>query len=194
MSEEQVLVIPASRLSVLRPIEGFRYFDNGEKDYVLDTSAMLFMPRSEAERNPEYKQLIPYVIFACENSIFTYRRSGGGEKRLEGNLSVGVGGHINPVDFDSVDPYMAGMKRELAEEVAIYTEFEEVTGGLLYDPSTEVGKVHLGIVHAMECSSESIHANESSLADARFMDMYEVTNRMDEFEAWSKFAIEGIMR
>ena len=40
----------------------------------------------------------------------------GGDARLHGKASIGVGGHLNPVD-DGEDALMAGLRREWAEEL-----------------------------------------------------------------------------
>ncbi|MGA2256039.1 MAG: hypothetical protein ABSG53_15440 [Thermoguttaceae bacterium] len=103
------------------------------------------------EIDPSYKQLIPYVIFMHRNvdqpAIFQYTHTKGqGEARLHGKHSVGIGGHIST--FDGIaHPYHDGMKRELEEEVSINTPYTTRRVGLINDDSTEVGSVHLGIVH-----------------------------------------------
>ena len=60
------------------------------------------MERDYAERRPELKQVIPYGIVTCEERVLLVRRTkGGGEARLHDKLSIGIGGHINPVDAGS---------------------------------------------------------------------------------------------
>ena len=56
-------------------------------------------PRPEMEEDPSYRQIIPYVVLTRGDEVLVLRRlKKGGEKRLHGLLSIGVGGHINPVD------------------------------------------------------------------------------------------------
>ena len=58
-----------------------------------------FLPRPEAEQDPGYRQIIPYVLLCRGEKVFATRRlNKGGEARLHGKVSVGIGGHINPVD------------------------------------------------------------------------------------------------
>src|SRR5690606_19791390 len=58
--------------------------------------------RGDAERDPDYKQPIPYCVLTRKGErgleVFAYERlSGGGEARLHGKASIGVGGHMNLV-------------------------------------------------------------------------------------------------
>lgn len=74
----------------------------------------------------------------------------GGEPRLHGKLSIGVGGHINPPDVkqdsNEKDLIAAGAWRELSEEIHIQGEAPVRVVGLVNDESNPVGSVHLGVV------------------------------------------------
>ena len=95
------------------------------------------MKRKEAETNPEFKQLIPYALLRCGDKVFAYRRGKlQGEKRLIGNYSLGIGGHISiddPTLFGST--YHDGLMREVNEEVAIASPYKYKVAGLLNDDS-----------------------------------------------------------
>src|SRR5262245_66513838 len=82
--------------------QGFQRFPTpGEARTFLDRlgEAGFFVERERAERTPAWKQLIPYcVVAADERVLLMRRRAKGGEARLYGKLSIGVGGHINPID------------------------------------------------------------------------------------------------
>ena len=99
-------------------------------DYIprlLDPAHLLYLPRDEAEADPSFKQLIPYLVIRHDGKVFHYQRRGGGEKRLARG-SIGLGGHICSNDgVASSDAYMAGMRRELLEEVAITGAFTQRT-------------------------------------------------------------------
>src|SRR4030042_529660 len=117
--------------------------------------APCFMNRAEVEEDPSYKQLIPYVIMSCDGKYLNYVRGRrAGEKRLVGLRSIGIGGHINPVDnevpvFDTDfrEMYAAAVEREVAEEVNVEAGHSDRIAALLNDDSNRVGSVHLGIVH-----------------------------------------------
>ena len=52
------------------------------------------------EEDPSFKQLIGYVLLKDINTgeVLVYKRLvGGGEARLHGKASVGIGGHMNEV-------------------------------------------------------------------------------------------------
>ena len=98
-----------------------------------------FVDRATAEQNPAWKQWIPYCLLRCgdwrttgdpaERGIFVVRRTRGqSEARLHESRSIGIGGHIEPIDDadgrDERDPQRAAaffrkaLERELAEELA----------------------------------------------------------------------------
>ena len=62
-----------------------------------------FRPRAEAETDPSWKQLIPYLVLRDGERIFLMRRTkAGGDERLHDRYTIGVGGHVNPEDGDVV--------------------------------------------------------------------------------------------
>ena len=123
MAEEHILVVPTSLFNDIGYFQGFSdqvevYFDR-----LLNATDASYQPRSLMEPDPSFKQLIPYVVFRFvdengEASFFQYLRgSGQGEARLHSKRSVGVGGHISSDDAHQTEPYLAGMTRELDEEI-----------------------------------------------------------------------------
>ena len=53
------------------------------------------------EEDPSFKQLIGYVLLKDinTNEVLVYKRLvGGGEARLHGKASVGIGGHMNEIE------------------------------------------------------------------------------------------------
>src|SRR6478752_7288323 len=121
MNEEHVLVVPTSLLAELGMFQGITT-DLPRYESLFTRNAAHFMPRARAEDDPGFKQLIPYVVLRSGEQIFHYRRGKKGtEARLHALRSVGVGGHINPIDegddFDGV--FSAALLRELNEEVEL---------------------------------------------------------------------------
>ncbi|MFA5902818.1 MAG: phosphoesterase [Desulfobacula sp.] len=110
-----------------------------------------FFNRKDVEKNPFYKQIIPYIVLQTRDMKKTavYNRQGS-EKRLHDLWSIGIGGHINPIDryernasFKQI--LMAGMERELNEEMCEKPLDEiPVFIGVISEDITDVGKVHLG--------------------------------------------------
>ncbi len=119
--DEKVLVIPTERFRAAGYFHGFRRADLSYRNAILDPTSFQFRPRFEVETDPEFKQLIPYIVLKHGGDLFHYRRgSGGTEKRLQALRSIGIGGHISEADAQGGDdPYQTGMMRELTEEVEI---------------------------------------------------------------------------
>ena len=194
MSEEHVLVIPESRLRELGGFSGFRTFCPDAFDALLNPEFMEFRARSEVEEDPSYKQLIPYAILEAEvdglQSVFHYTRGKGqGEKRLHALKSIGVGGHISREDADGDDLYRSGMLRELDEEIALDSEYDEELVGFIYDDSTPVGRVHLGVVHLLKLASPSARAREHELTHSGFVSCEQLKRDLDQFETWSQLCL-----
>jgi predicted NUDIX family phosphoesterase len=129
-----------------------------------------------------------------EDLVFHYRRGvGGTETRLRAKRSVGIGGHINDADAGAADPYHAGMMRELTEEVDIASGYEQQFLGVLFDPSTEVGKVHLGLVHLFRLDAPAVTAREAGIADGGFAAVRQLLADRDQFETWSQLALAALL-
>ena len=97
--EEQVLVVERKVIEEVGLFNGLMFDIESYTDRIFVSGVPRFMPRSLAEKDPSFKQLIPYVIMACDGKYLTYvRGKRAGETRLVGNRSIGIGGHINPVD------------------------------------------------------------------------------------------------
>jgi predicted NUDIX family phosphoesterase len=189
---EQVLVIPAATLDQLGPFTGLR-LGGDLLPRLLDSPGLEFRPRAEVETDPSVKQLIPYVIFRWRDRLFHYTRGvAGSEVRLRALRSIGVGGHINPIDAGSADPYRAGLQRELAEEVVLESPFRESVLGLVYDPSTPVGQVHLGVVHVLDLDRPAVRPRETALAEAGFASVHDLSIQREAFESWSRFVLEAL--
>lgn len=197
--EEHILVIPESVINEIGKIEGFEADVDRFLDPILESDQLSFQPRSQMETDPSYKQLIPYVLLEWTDNdgvtrLFTYTRGGGsGEARLHAKRSVGIGGHISREDAaGGADPYSTGMQRELAEEVQLESNYRESRDGLIYDPSNDVGKVHLGVVHRFVLQQPEVKSNEADLAEGGFVSLDELRQQMDRLETWSQLAINAL--
>jgi predicted NUDIX family phosphoesterase len=193
--DEHVLVVRAEDLFQNGEWFGLQTDVQAFQRILEDPSLLDYRPRSLVETDPSVKQLIPYAVIRRGDSLFSYRRGkAGGEDRLHDRWSIGVGGHICQEDGDAGrSAYDVGFRRELDEEVAIAGPFEHRIVGLLYDPRTTVGSVHVGVVHLVEVSGE-VTAADPSLCDAAFRPTGDLLNRRDRLETWSQFVIEPLSR
>ena len=158
-----------------------------------------FLSRSEAELNPAYKQIIPYALIAFENKIAYYvRGKKAGEQRLVAKGSIGIGGHMNEADESlfALDEaaYRAGVEREVNEEIKIDSPFEDRIVALLNDDTTEVGRVHLGIVHVFKLAEPKIEKREAMITGLTFLRKEELLARREIMETWSQICLDSLER
>ncbi len=195
-NEEHVLVIPTTILHDAGLFQGLSRDVAHYLPRLLDPQHFSFLPRSRAEDDPSFKQLIPYVVMKHGNRVFHYKRGqGAGEKRLRALRSIGIGGHINPIDqATSEHPYRQGMLREVAEEVELASAYRETCLGFINDDSLPVGQVHLGIVHVFELETLAVKRREADLTEAGFAPISALTAAADAFETWSQFVLVELDR
>ena len=196
---EQVLVVPRELFQQIGLFEGLRTEGlDAAVACLLDPANHFFMDRAAAEEDPSHKQLIPYCIFCCGRRILHYTRGkAGGESRLHAKISVGVGGHVNPIDTGSgrvgVDAYHSAVTREIEEELDLPEEHEHRIVALLNDESNPVGQVHLGIVHLVDLKSDVVASREDALLDLGFSSLQDLNGPLfDRLETWSQFCIRHL--
>jgi predicted NUDIX family phosphoesterase len=195
---EQVLVVPTTLLHRLGYFQGFTADVDRYLQDLISPQHTSYRPRSEVEEDPSFKQLIPYVIFRHRDPggvahLFRYTRgSGQGERRLHRKCSIGIGGHISADDRAETCPYQEGMRRELAEEVVIETACQQRCVGLINDDQTEVGKVHLGVVHLFDVESPHVWPREDDIIEAGFVPLEDLLTDLHRFESWSQICLEAL--
>jgi predicted NUDIX family phosphoesterase len=197
---EQVLVVERQIVEELGLFHGLQSDVSPYLDRLFQPGVPRFMPRPQAENDPSFKQLIPYVIITCNGRYLTYvRGKRAGETRLVGNRSIGIGGHINPVDneiplfgTDYRHVYDTAVEREVAEEITIDTAHTDRIFALLNDDSNDVGKVHLGVVHIWSVDSEQVVRREQMITQLAFMTIDELNAVKDSMETWSQLCLEGL--
>ncbi len=198
VSSEQVMVVKTSLLHDCGYFQGFCAETEKYLESLLDQSNTRYLPRGDMEEDPSFKQLIPYCIFQYVDEsgtkhVFQYTRGdGGGESRLRTKKSVGIGGHISTLDADDHSPYDEGMRRELDEEISIETEYSQSLVGLINDDQTEVGKVHLGIVHLFNVQQPKIQSREADISDSGFIPVSEILSDLDSYESWSSICVTSL--
>lgn len=191
--DERVLVV--SREDAARVAgPGFTRCGCLKFEELLASPSLRFAARRDVEEDPAWRQLIPYVVVRCGDEVFSYRRGGGGEGRLLGKRSLGVGGHVSEGDGGGrggADAFYAATVRELDEEVAIRTTFLFDAIGLIADDSDPVGRVHLGMVQVCELDEPEVVPRDPDLADAVFVPIASLAAARDEYESWSRALIDA---
>ncbi|HYY13608.1 MAG TPA: hypothetical protein VE758_04165 [Chthoniobacterales bacterium] len=197
--DENVLVVRRRLLDQLGSFQGLNF--EPEKYFVelLRRGNNFFLPRAQAEHDPTHKQLIPYVLVAFEGKVLHYvRGKKAGEQRLVARGSIGIGGHMNETDESlfalDEEAYRAGVQREINEEIKIETQFQDRIVALLNDDSTDVGRVHLGIVHVFKLAEPKVEKREPMITNPVFLDKRELLTRRDSLESWSQLCVDTLDR
>jgi predicted NUDIX family phosphoesterase len=196
MVDQLVLVTDAALVRQLGAFQGYTVEVETYLSAIFEAGNSRFVARAPAERDPQLKQLIPYVILRFGSSVFTYvRGKQSGETRLVALRSIGVGGHIELMDGqpDLFSPdhtfYESAAQREVEEEVVLTTEYESRIVALINDDSNDVGSVHLGIVHIWDLASPAVKKREGAITQAGFVEISELRRHSDELETWSQIAL-----
>src|SRR6184192_4575495 len=196
---ENVLVIRRSLFDELGSFQGLNFEPEKYLKAILSRGSNSFISRPEAETNPGYKQIIPYALIAFEKTVLHYvRGKKAGEQRLVAKGSIGIGGHMNETDESlfamDEEAYRAGVEREVSEEVKIETPFEDRIVALLNDDSTEVGRVHLGIVHIFRLIEPKVQKREAMITNLNFLKGEQLLAIRDNLETWSQLCVDSLGR
>jgi predicted NUDIX family phosphoesterase len=229
---EFVYVVRRQDLFSRESIQGFRAMAVRELEAgLLSTirSRGFFVERGHAEHDSSLKQIIPYCMVVDSASVqqnsstreplsvLCLRRLGAqGEKRLHDKLSIGIGGHLNPVDYGPADHGTVGVAtkpgdandraarakvvdrgviREVSEELELDSTAAAgaVPIGVINDDSSPVGSVHFGIVYALAAPSTTT-VREKEHMEGEFKDwrrLAEDDRNGANFETWSAILIRG---
>ena len=90
--------------------------------------------------------------------------------------------------------YRAGVEREVNEEIKIESPFEDRIVALLNDDTTEVGRVHLGIVHVFKLAEPKVQKREAMITNLGFLSAAELKSRRDALETWSQICVDQLER
>jgi len=196
---ENVLVVKRELFDELGSFQGLNFEAEKYLKAILSRGCNFFVPRPEAENDPAYKQIIPYALIAFEETVLHYvRGKKAGEQRLMAKGSIGIGGHMNETDESlfalDEQAYRAGVEREVNEEIKIDTPFEDRIVALLNDDSTEVGRVHLGIVHIFKLKEPNVQKREAMITGLTFLTKEELMARRELLETWSQICLDSLER
>jgi predicted NUDIX family phosphoesterase len=200
IANENVLVFPRPLFEKLGIFQGFSAEVDRYLPAILDPKNNSFLARANAETNPGFKQIIPYVIITDGKSILHYvRGKKAGEQRLVAKGSIGIGGHINDEDETlfgvgsfGVQAFKDAVKREVCEELSVQGEFDARPVGLINDDSTEVGQVHFGVVHVLFRTPEQVKKNEQVITQMEFIPIEELKAKREQMETWSQICLDHL--
>ena len=194
--DEQILVVNRKELfnNEENHFYGFIEKNDEKTKKIIDTFKLYEVKRrGDMEEDPNYKQLIGYVLLKDEvtGEVLVYKRLiGGGEARLHGKASVGIGGHMNEVEGKTIfEMLKINAARELNEEVGV-SEEEALNNlhfiGLINDDKTEVGQVHVGVVYECKVDKQRVEVKEDDTLVIKWM-TGEEAKAEENYETWSEF-------
>ncbi len=190
---ERVYVVPRADLFPDGAPHGFRRA--GPEFFGRIYGRGFFADRAAVEEDPSLKQVIPYALVTRPGQVFLFRRtSKGGEKRLFGLRSIGVGGHVNPVDEGDV--IHDALRRELNEELCLPGPWQARIAGLVNNDTTAVGSVHVGVVAVVTPGPGSVRVREDDTMCGAFASREDLlalhARERDSFEGWSALLLDRL--
>ncbi len=197
MKEEQILVVRRALFDQLGAFRGLCFDVDRYLPALLARENNFFTARGPAETDPSLKQIIPYAVLIHGDRVLHYvRGKKAGEQRLVAKGSIGIGGHMNDHDeglftFDRA-AYDAAVQREVSEELRLNAKYTNRIAAILNDDSTEVGRVHLGVVHVFKLESDDVQKGEAMITELQFLDRDQLLARRDSLETWSQFCLDHL--
>lgn len=198
--------------------EGYK----GSFSDVLASVGPAFHERVKIKADPQYRKVLPYWTILRGNEVLMYDRTKSGDQEsLWERISIGYGGHIEPVDRHPPEFYAApnalnldlqmrnlileGSLRELREELNKDLQPEQITKGLesfkgylLATASqyglTELEYVGLSFVLHVDADFEP-NADEAACQGHRWVNFEKLysTNMFNKLEPWSKAVILNLV-
>ena len=179
------MVVEASALAL--PRNGIIRGAEAERILEVIRDQHFFVDRPTAEVSPRWRQIIPYVVIRNGDDYFVLQRTAKQtESRLHHKLSLGVGGHINPGH-----DLLAGLKKELDEEVDVGDDYTLQFVGILNDESTEVSRVHLGAVYLLDTPRRDVVVREREKMIGAWRARTTLADAREAMETWSQIVMEG---
>ena len=164
------------------------------RNAIFNAPNLTCIEREKAEKNANYKQLIPYCVLRHGNKFFAYLR-GGSEEKLHGKYSIGIGGHITDEDLRaSPDPwkgFLFGMWREWHEEIEVHPNHKHRVIGVINENKSPAGKHHLGIVFLFDLTDRHVVPRNNETAVNSWEDL-DVLASVDVLEGWADIVVEQL--
>jgi predicted NUDIX family phosphoesterase len=192
---EEVLVVPRAEIFPDGAWHGFIH-DHPERYLSIIADRRQFRARGEVEEDPDFQQIIPYLVFRHGDRYFLTRRlKQSSEKRLRHLYSLGVGGHINRVDVadQAADPVEEGLRREFEEEVVYDGSWSHRLIGLINDDSNDVSRVHLALVFEVTGDRPDISIRETGKLEGELLRLEEMKIFYLDMESWSQLIYDHLL-
>jgi predicted NUDIX family phosphoesterase len=88
--------------------------------------------------------------------------------------------------------FQDAVEREVREELSVQGVFDAKPVGLINDDSTEVGRVHFGIVHLLFRTPDKVKKNEQVITQVEFVPIEELKAKREQMETWSQLCLDNL--
>ncbi len=149
---QRVLVVEQIRLQKILDGEGF-FEEPADVHGLLDIVRRHgeFVDRGEAEEDHAWKQIVACAVIHTKSHILCLRRARNSNRAsLRLRHTVLLGGHADDFDRNSSDMLESCMRRELHEELGLKLDSPPRLLGVVSEPYTQVGSLHIGFVYDVE--------------------------------------------
>lgn len=198
--DKQVMAVPAALItenlkrSFTYPADAQIHLEGGVIAPLRRVIANSLVPviRAEAELDPSFKQVIPYVLVKDKSGrIFTTHRLAG-DPRLTGQYSIGTGGHI-----DFAETIYDALYRELMEEACIDGDniFDCTFIGYIYDGKSSVNSVHVGLAFVCIVNDpDKVKVGEPDKLAAEWLPLADIKALAEsgKLESWSDYIVKNL--
>lgn len=159
----------------------------------LEIAGLWLGPRPVLEETEEFRQIIPYIVLQYGSEFIRYTRTpAGGEVRLHGRTSVGLGGHVDLADvatsgeaIDLVRTLENAADRELLEELGDVEILSKEWVGLLVENDSAVGRVHIGMIGLWRLRSFPAAIAEDAIGEVSSSSLSDLMADVERLETWS---------
>lgn len=158
------------------------------------------VPRSKAENNPKWKQIIPYAVICRGDEVFVYKiLKGSSEIRLHDKLSIGIGGHMNRINcvYNWYDNLMMNFYRELGEELNITGNFDYNPDivGVINDDNGDAGLYHIGVLMVLDLPEHAeVTVRETNKLEGYWLRTSDLAKSplFESLETWSQMTVKEL--
>lgn len=159
----------------------------------LEGAGLWLGPRPVLEETDEFRQIIPYIVLQYGTEFIRYTRTpAGGEARLHGRTSVGLGGHVDLSDvetsgeaIDLVRTLENAADREVLEELGDVEIASKEWVGLLVENDSAVGRVHIGMIGLWRLRSLPAGIAEDAIGEVSSISVSALKADRERLETWS---------